>query len=54
MTIPIQLSRMQRVIVIATAVVIIIVLQLARIADRGLDENRGWVWAAPSLLPFSS
>lgn len=44
MIIPIQLSRIQRAILIATAGVIV-VLQLGGIADRGLDENRGWVWA---------
>jgi len=44
MIIPIQLSRIQRTILIATAG-IIVVLQLGGIADRGLDENRGWVWA---------
>jgi hypothetical protein len=40
----VRLNRVQRGILIATALVIG-VIQLVSIADNGLDENRGWVWA---------
>lgn len=44
MTLPFRLNLLQRGILIATAG-IIGVIQLTSIADHGLDENRGWVWA---------
>lgn len=39
-----RLNRLQRGILIASAG-IMSVIQLTSIADHGLDENRGWVWA---------
>lgn len=40
----IRLNKIQRGIVIGTAIIIAII-QSAGILDHGLEENRGWVWA---------
>lgn len=41
---PIQLTKTQRIVLIVAAGIILLV-QLAGIAENGLEENRGWFWA---------